>query len=417
MIFCQQSAISSKTIAMQRQGIPLSKAGFKVAIFKSIADVSADWETAQPADNCFLHRDYLKVVEANPSIKITFRYLIFYKNDFPVGVAFCPLYHYRTKESIKELREESSEFSLSTWFKKTLATPLNFNLLIVGNNLLTGEHGFYFNPNYVTNEAAIPIIDEAMKTLTTCLRKDGVKVHGYFIKDLNEWRTVGRQYLENRHFHAFTFNPNMFLNLRPEWGSFEEYLAAMTSKARTRIKKAIKEANSLEVRELNERQVEILLPEIFQLFNNVAERVAFNMVQLKPGYFLELKQELGDKFKIYGYFDPAVEGGKLIAFHTAFVKGKEYDAHFLGFEPAYNHSHKLYLNVLLNLVKQGIDLKSERIIFSRTAMEIKSSVGAEPENLYGYIRACSSLVNWFLGRLVRYFEPTDVWEQRRPFKD
>lgn len=416
MSFCLKSALTPEMIAFQHKGIPLSNPDIKVAVFKSINDVPTDWETAQPADNCFLHRDYLKVVEATPSIKITFRYLIFYKNDFPCGVMFCPLYHYRTKESIKELREEMTEFKLSTWIKKTLASPLNFNLLIVGNNLLTGEHGFYFNENYIGQKECVPTIDEAIKVLSVCLKKDGTRVHGYFIKDLEEWRTEGRAYLDDRKFHNFTFNPNMLLPVRPNWDNYDDYLADMTSKARTRLKKARKSAKDLEVRELNAKQVEVLLPEIFNLFSNVADRVAFNMVQLKPDYFLELKRELGDKFKIYGYFDPNVEDGKLIAFHTAFHKGKEYDAHFLGFDPAYNHSHKLYLNVLLNLVEEGINLKAEEIIFSRTAMEIKSSVGAQPENLHGYIRACSGFINWFLGRIVSYFEPKDEWTQRRPFK-
>ena len=416
MSICTKSVLTPEMIAKQHEGIPLSNPNLKVAIFKSIDEVPSDWETAQPADNCFLHRDYLKVVEATPSIKITFRYLIFYKDNFPCGVMFCPLYHYRTKESIKELREEMTKFKLSTWIKKTLASPLNFNLLIVGNNLLTGEHGFHFNENYIEQKASVPTIDEAIKVLSECLKKDGTKVDGYFIKDLEEWRTEGRAYLDEQKFHNFTFNPNMFLPLRPEWDTYEEYLAAMTSKARTRLKKARKDAKSLEVRELNANQIEVLLPEIYHLFSNVADRVAFNMVQLKPNYFLDLKREMGDKFKLYGYFDPNVENGKLVAFHTAFAKGKEYDAHFLGFEPSYNHSHKLYLNVLLNLVEEGISLKVEQIIFSRTAMEIKSSVGAEPENLHGYVRACSGFINWFLGRIVDYFEPKTEWTQRKPFK-
>jgi len=415
MSFCLQSSFSSETIAKQQEGIPLSNTAIKVAVFRSINEVPSDWETAQPADNCFLQRSYLSVVESTPSIEITFRYLIFYKNDFPVGVAFCPLYHYKTKESIKSLREKSETFSFSLWLKKTLASPLNFNLLIVGNNLLTGEHGFYFNSNYISDEEYVPLMEEATRILSVCLKNDGKRVHGYFIKDICEWRTEGRQYLEDKKFHDFTFNPNMFLPIRPEWDSFEEYLGCMTSKARTRLKKAMKCAKDLEVKELNATQMEAMESEIFQLFSNVADRVAFNMVNLKSNYFTKLKRKLGDTFRLYAYFDPANEG-KMVAFHTAFNKGKEYDAHFLGFDPSYNHTHKLYLNVLLNLVRQGIDLKAEKIIFSRTAMEIKSSVGAEPENLYGYVRACSGFINWFLGRIVSYFEPETDWKPRHPFK-
>ena len=416
MSFCLKSAYTDEVIAAQQEGLPLNFEGLKVAIFKSIHEVPQDWETAQPADNCFLHRDYLSVVERTPSIDIVYRYLIFYKNGFPCGVGFCPLYHYKNSESIKELREKQDSFKFSVWLKKTLSAPLNFNLLIVGNNLLTGEHGFHFNEHYVPKETVVPVIENTIKVLSASLRKDGKKVHGYFIKDLIEDRKSGRQFLADKQFHEFTFNPNMFLSIRPEWDSFEDYLAAMTSKARTRLKKAMKVANYLEVRELSVSQIEAHQNEITHLFKNVADRVAFNMVQIKPNYFLELKRELGEQFKLYAYFDPTVEGGKMVAFHTAFIKGKDYDAHFLGFEPAYNHKCKLYLNILLNLVRQGIELKSETIIFSRTAMEIKSSVGAVPENLYGYIRACNNLINWVLGRIVRYFEPSIEWKPRHPFK-
>ena len=82
MSFCSKSVLTTEKLANQHEGILLSDPDFQMAVFKSMAEVPSDWETAQPAGNCFLHRNYLKVVENTPSTKITFRYLIFYKKNF-----------------------------------------------------------------------------------------------------------------------------------------------------------------------------------------------------------------------------------------------------------------------------------------------------------------------------------------------
>lgn len=403
-------------ISQQESGISLANSECKISIFKSLNKVPSDWETAQPADNVYLQKDYLQVVEYNCPKEIALRYVIFYKNDFPVGVGLFQLYRYSTVETIKELREPSKKFNPWLWIKRTLAKPLNFNLLICGNNLLTGEHGYHFNENYVGKDECIEILNESMRVVGVCLANDGKKPHGYFIKDICEWRDSGRDFLVNKKYHSFTFNPNMFMPIREGWETFDDYLAAMSSKYRVRTKKAFKKAKSLEVRELNEAQIESYQDQIFALFSNIADKVAFNMVIIKPDYFLELKRNLGDRFHLFAYFDPAKEG-EMVGFHTEVEMGKDTDAHFLGIDHSYNRSHNLYLFVLLNIVKNSIERKAKHIVFSRTAMEIKSTVGAEPENLYGYIRACSGPLNWIVGKAVKFFEPEADWVQRRPFKE
>lgn len=54
--------------------------------------------------------------------------------------------------------------------------------------------------------------------------------------------------------------------------------------------------------------------------------------------------------------------------------------------------------------------------FARTALEIKSSVGAVPENLYCYLRHQNPLVNKFTGTLLDYLKPVEEWLPRHPFK-
>jgi hypothetical protein len=57
-----------------------------------------------------------------------------------------------------------------------------------------------------------------------------------------------------------------------------------------------------------------------------------------------------------------------------------------------------------------------RIIFARTALEIKSSVGARPEDMFGMMQHSNPFINRFVSRFFSYFEPKMEWKERNPFK-
>ena len=57
-------------------------------------------------------------------------------------------------------------------------------------------------------------------------------------------------------------------------------------------------------------------------------------------------------------------------------------AHFVGFGKQKNADIKYISNILLVLIQEAIRLKLNSIDFARTALEIKSSVGAQSEQLY-----------------------------------
>jgi hypothetical protein len=64
----------------------------------------------------------------------------------------------------------------------------------------------------------------------------------------------------------------------------------------------------------------------------------------------------------------------------------------------------------------GIENGFERIIFGRTALEIKSSVGATPVHMSGFIFHTNKLINRFIGTIFTKLEPTLQWQQRHPLK-
>ena len=77
----------------------------------------------------------------------------------------------------------------------------------------------------------------------------------------------------------------------------------------------------------------------------------------------------------------------------------------------------LYLNMLYNMTEFGITHQFKKIIFGRTALEIKSSIGATPIQLHGFMRHSNSLIHKNLSWIFTLLEPNTNWLERHPFKD
>ncbi|MBK7853745.1 MAG: hypothetical protein IPJ79_01465 [Bacteroidetes bacterium] len=60
-------------------------------------------------------------------------------------------------------------------------------------------------------------------------------------------------------------------------------------------------------------------------------------------------------------------------------------------------------------------MKSSRLFFGRTALEIKTTVGAKPYPLYTYFRLNNSLLNSMIKPLISRSK-TEEWTPRDPFK-
>ena len=186
----------------------------------------------------------------------------------------------------------------------------------------------------------------------------------------------------------------------------------MTSKYRVRVRRARKKKNGITKRELSYSEISENLDLFHQLYKNIAKKVGFNLVDLDPNYPLGLKSELGDNYLFFVY----EKDGKILAYFTAILNGDILEAHFLGFDENENRNHQIYLNILYDLVELGINCECREIAFSRTALEIKSSIGAEAEDMYCYVRHVKAINNKMVPHLISYLKPTEVWTPRRPFK-
>lgn len=376
-----------------------------ICYYNSISQIDKTlWATAAPKENIFLQYDYLNLLEKCPPQGISFAYCIFFQQELPIGIAYFQIKNFDVAASLKSAVEKGK----LPFFAPRLAKSLNFYTLVAGNLLLTGEHGFYFSSN-ISDEHNKKLQFQAIELVKQKLENEDRKPSLFFVKDFFSSKS---QFIDNE-YKEFDFQPNMQLQIRKNWLSVENYLDDMTTKYRTRAKRAFKKFNGLVRYELDEMLLERHKEEMYSLYLRVANNVGFNLIEMHCDYFLEMKRTFGKKYEIWGVFDQ----NRLIGFYSTLLNFKELETGFLGFEEEYNHSHQLYLNFLYDMVRQGIEKKVEKIVFARTAMEIKSSIGAEPVQMHTYIKHQSFIINQALPYLIKWLSPPMDWVQRKPFKE
>lgn len=144
----------------------------------------------------------------------------------------------------------------------------------------------------------------------------------------------------------------------------------------------------------------------------MAQNAPFNTFFLTESHWAVFKEKCNSNFRIFGYYLK----NELIGFHSVLTNGKVLETYFLGYNEKYQKEHMLYLNMLYNMTQFGIENKFEKIIFGRTALEIKSSIGATPVYMSGFVYHTNKLINKFIAPIFTKLEPKIQWQQRNPFK-
>ena len=386
---------------------PLLNGTYQLEIYNSIREAEHRWSVIAPANNDFLQIPYFHFLEQHPPRGLSFRYLVFTQSDTVIGIALCQLVQLRVGDALTDNDIPGYQQKVNEWILKLA----NMNAIINGNLLLTGDYGSYFDSS-VTSTIQYQLIDAGLHQLKSELKKQSHATSLIILKDVANSKqnqvksSLGKQYNE------FVLQPNMVLPLLEEWDTFESYLGDMTSKARTRAKRAFKALGPIEKKEFNLDLLDAFLPQIDKLYKAIADKAGFNVVYLDGHYFRAFKEHFPEKFRVYGYF----LNNELLAFYTTFKNHHELEAHYLGIDAQSNRTYQLYLNILFDIIRIGLDSKVEHINFARTALEIKSSVGAQPQELYFYGNYTNPLKNQVFSPVLAYFQPTVDWKPRNPFK-
>lgn len=387
-----------------------------IDFYQSASELPEYWDNLVPENQIFLRNTYLQTLQESCPEGMRFCYLTFSLDKQLIGVAACQIKYFKGDETLTEQAIEEKDpcyfKTVARYFKSFVARKVEFYTLVCGSLLLTGEHGYFFDKR-IPQESAIQLLMKGLEQAKKALNKKGIPISLTLLKDFfEEARTEISTLLVEDKFLEFTVQPNMILDFPPEWSSFEDYLAAMSSKYRVRVKRAAKKGKNIIRKEMNLEEIQENEARLYELYKGVSKNAGFNTYVLHPEYFTSLKLNLKEKFKLIGCYHE----DKLVGFYTTILNGDELEAHFLGFEYTMNRTAQIYLNMLYDMVKIGLESGVNRIVFARTALEIKSSIGAVPKEMYCYMRHSNNFPNKFLKNFFDYLNPVEEWTQRHPFK-
>ena len=376
-----------------------------IKIFDTINDLPENWN-AVAAENHFLQIPYLKVLELSAPTNMQCFYIGYYENATLIGVSLA---QYLDLNKLESFGERDNCFK--TYIRNFIFRNFASHTLFIGNNMITGQNSFIFNKK-ISFEDVSHVLMQSSQELVKYFKQKGIKIHLVSFKDF--YQDCATAFKNHAFAKVYEFNtqPNMVFELPSNWLTAEDYYNSFSKKYRDQYKRAHKKFDGILVKELEIDEVVHYEARINELYHYVAKNAPFNTFFLAENHFSTFKKQCGNGFKIFGYF----LDDKLIGFHSVLLNDTVLETYFLGYDDQVQKEKMLYLNMLYNMTEFGITHQFKKIIFGRTALEIKSSIGATPVMMSGFIYHRNKLVNKFLGKIFKNLEPETVWQQRHPFK-
>lgn len=375
-------------------------------IFSSVDDLPLEWEDLS-ASNIFLSPKYLRVLELASPPNMECHFIGIFHEEKLVGIAIA---QYLNIFELKSFGERDQ--CIKAHFRKFIFKRFGANVLLLGNNMLTGQNAYLFSPEIDIRKGFV-VLQKAISELQNSYKKRKKNIHVTSLKDFSKQEVLDIKNSGFNDFYNFSTQPNMVLSLRNNWENIESYIDDLTKKYRDQYKRTRKKGNELVKRRLTLEEIKFYNSDIITLYKNVAFGAPFNTFFLPENHFIELKKNLAHQFLFYGYF----KNDQLIGFNTLIKNGKSMETYFLGYDPEIQKEHMLYLNMLYDMITYCIKNNYSEIIFARTALEIKSSIGAIPKEVFGLIKHDNRLIQKNMNFIFNYLEPKIEWIARNPFKN
>ncbi|AWM15323.1 8-amino-7-oxononanoate synthase [Flavobacterium sediminis] len=374
-------------------------------IFQNVNDLPENWDQVSHY-NHFLQTPYLQVLQESAPVNMECFFIGIFEKETLIGTALAQYLDLNKLESFGE-RDHCLKTSIRNFVFKNFAS----HVLFLGNNMITGQNGYTFNKTIGFQEISRLMV-ECAEALITYFKEKGIKIHLVSFKDFYNDCSSELKKHDFRSIYEFSAQPNMVLMIHPNWKSMNDYTSALIKKYRDQYKRARKKFEGITIKELSLEDVLAEEDRLYELYHYVALNAPFNTFFLAENHFSTFKKQCGNRFRICGYY----KDGVLIGFHSLLLNDETLETYFLGYDEKIQKEKLLYLNMLYNMTEFGIENGFKKIIFGRTALEIKSSIGAQAIKMSGFIFHTNSLINRFIEPLFTRLEPDVSWQERHPFK-
>tara|TARA_B110000444_G_scaffold248062_1_gene271486 strand:+ start:1644 stop:2858 length:1215 start_codon:yes stop_codon:yes gene_type:complete len=276
-----------------------------------------------------------------------------------------------------------------------------FSVRVMGTVLSSGDHAYRFTDAFPESEHQ-NALHEAMKI--KCIDSTEPPKSS-LIKDHYSDRPWTEKFAGRSQWHKdwidLEFDPVMEVELNPNWKNFGDYTTALRKKPRTKIRRILRGSEEMKLKNLTLNEVQAYSQDLHALYTQVYDRAGFKLGRLYPEDIVELKRQWGDNFPVIAYY----LDDELVGFQCGITTKSCTEAFFVGFSIEENKIHSIYQRMLLEFIIQAISTRSKRISLGRTALDIKSSIGACPKRLVCHMRADRPLVHALTKVIARASSP------------
>jgi hypothetical protein len=384
--------------------------GYSFTLYDSISHTpESAWDTANATGGIFLSSAYLTAVEQAPPENMRFRYAIISKGDTILGIAYFQIVtlNYRLHKPLLQKSRSATANPLLQKVHNKIIDTAGTTLLVCGNAMISGEHGFSIPTLPV--EQALHVVAEIAHAIRTTANP---RITVTLIKDFYKKEPMPSDILSQFGYHLINAGPNMILQIRNTWPTFDAYLKAMKPKYRKRATAAIRKGSGIRRQPLTLENIIQRRDELFVLYCRVVDKARFKLFFLTPDYLVSLKKHLGDSFECIGYFHDK----ELVGFSTRIPDGTTLEGYTHGLNYDRNKEFELYQNFLLDDVKAAITTHASQVNTGRTSIAMKSSIGAAPGEMVCYLRFSAAHSNHLFKPLLFFIKPSNDY-CRNPFDD
>ena len=375
--------------------------GFAFALADSIDYLDkAHWQKATPTDSLFFSPRYLRVLE----------------EAGPENLRQCYALIFRDKEPVAAIAAQTVAVSLARLRKTSTAKdPLSRHeekMLVCGNLLSWGMHGISFAPN-MDQQQLWPAVAEAIYRLRRVDKLFGDTAF-VMVKDIPDSYAASATALARFSYRELETEPNMVLDISPQWKTYDDYMASLTSKYRKQAKQIEKEvtAAGCTVEDMNTAEIAHNAEQLHALYLQTHKNARLRLVTLPVAFLPTLAERLGDDMR----FTVLRKDGELLGFVTTVKDGETAVGYYIGFDRKQNAEIPIYFRLLQSVVGHAIALGCKRLSLGRTALEPKARLGARPDPMRVWIRHRVPMMNLIVRGLLHTIDDHEEPPQRNPFK-
>lgn len=384
---------------------------FSFSIYHSVNQLSEfQWNNHIPETNILMRHDYLAMIEKSQAGKMQFRYLLVKRSDITIGCIYFQIVKFEGMQLMNYFPEGDTFFiRQAKTFSRSILKRLNPQMLVSGNIFMTGENGYYFS-NTIDKATRAKLLRKAINRVL----QESPSIKAMLVSDLYEPKSEFDSNFKACGYNEITVESDMSLTIPDEWNNFDDYLNALSSKYRVRAKKVFSlcNENGVTCKEFDYNDIAANEDRLFDLYNKVMANADFKLGSLSKDYFRLQKEQLPHNYHVFAYYHQ----GEIIGFISAFITGGKMEVHYTGMDHNLCRPLHLYQHMMYDMIKAGIQHQVKRIHFGRTAPEIKSTIGAAPSAMYGYLKHRNPVFNFLVAKPYTARLKPKQYTFRSPFK-